>query len=305
MRYASFLVIICLVTSCSKQEKSEPSPTSNDEQAEKQQSQIKKTALQIRASFKDLPSGALIVAPVALDRRYQKITKTEHIIEPKQKGFSGVPERSADKENLIFVSGALDAKAATYTANYEVEVRSMKPGVFDSIEGQPYGQFNDPKLKAVFEAVSTPAKIPHEVVSKAFEATKGESGGDALTLASKFVSSLTEGGVPVRLVQGIYFDGAEAKPHIWAEALLPQLGWAPFDPFLAREAKGGAVDYRGQHPPDRIRVLFGETFVIPKKNKRAEFTVRSPFLTPQAIIFNEDGTTKAVAGEVSFTVSDL
>ena len=302
-QFSALWVIVLLASACTKKSGEMPAAEEKTEQPEGQPSQVQRITLQIEATFDTLSDGARIVAPVALDRRYQKITKTEHVIEPKQKGMSGVPERSLDKENLIFVSGPISVPKATYKANYEVEIRSMKPGVFDSIAGQAYGEFNDPKLKAALKAVATPAADPHGVVAAAFKTAKAQANVDAYTLASSFSEALKQGGVPHRLVQGLLLRDGSAKPHVWTEVLLPQLGWAPFDPYSARSVADDDTAYRGQHPPDRLRVLFGDAFALAKKADRPELALKSPFLSPRALIPGAEGSVKEVAGKVTYTVA--
>ena len=302
-KHVAVSLLVLMLCACSKQKTETADEPDRAEDGRGESSQVLNIALSVHATFDNLENGTRIVAPVALDRRYQKITKTEHIIEPKQEGLSGVPERSEDKANLIFVSGPLSGKKAVYKANYEVEIRSMRPGVFDSISGQPYGEFNDPKLREALKGVDAAAEDPHAVVSEAFKATVSSKATDAFRLASSFAKKLSEGGVPNRLVQGLIFTSDAAKPHVWVEALLPQLGWAPFDPVMARDAEDGGTAYRGQHPPDRLRILFGREFTLKKKADRVKIALSSPFQEPRAIVLGEKGITQSVGGSVTYALT--
>ena len=296
-RILSVMCVLFMATGCTKSEPKSEAKADSDESSVSSAASVQTWSLRVEAVFENLPKGSMVIAPVALDRRYQKITKTEH------QGVNGIPIRSLDKENLIFVSDPLEASNATYKALYELEARRVMPGVFDSIAGQGYGEFNDPKLKKVLAEVANPAKDPHAIVSEAFERAKKSAEKDAFVMSKSFVDSLKTAGVPTRMVQGILFREGSAKPHSWAEALLPQLGWTPFDPHSARSATEGGSTYRGQHPPDRIRVLFGETFDLAKNSKRSAFSVEAPFLGPRAVVAREDGSVDTIEGRVTYSLS--
>lgn len=266
-----------------------------DPYAANDSSEVKLLEVQIRASFEGLPEGAIIVAGVGRDRRYQKIKKSAH------QGVPGVPLMTETFSNLIFVSAPLKTASAEYTASYTVELRRVMPGVFDSIAGQGYGTFTDPKLTDTMKAYPHPANDPHKIVSEAFDTLKNDSETDAFQVAKSFQEALHAANVPHRLVQGLLFDGVQARPHAWIEALLPRLGWAPFDPWMARKENGGS--YRGGHPPDRLRTLFGSTFSIPKSMKTPAFTLQAPLAKPRALVLGDTGAREVPGALKSFSAT--
>jgi hypothetical protein len=300
-RILSLIGLLFLLAGCSKSESKSEANTDRDEASVSGEASVQKRSLrvEVEAVFENLPKGSMIIAPVPLDRRYQKITKSEH------QGVNGIPIRSVDKENLIFVSEPLEVPKATYKAQYELEARRVMPGVFDSIAGQEYGEFNDRKLKKVLAEITNPAKDPHGIVSEAFETAKKSTEKNAFAMAKTFVSFSKKGGVPTRMVQGLLFREGSALPHTWVEALLPQLGWAPFDPFSARSASESESTYRAQHPPDRIRILFGQRFGLEKSSKREALSVNAPFLGPRAVALQEDGSLQTIEGKVTYSLSSL
>jgi hypothetical protein len=276
------LLAAFVLTGCKKQ--AAPVPAAGRDEATQRvsgESDLKRFALRIEATFKSLPKGAHIVAPVARDRRYQKIKKTEH------KGVKGTPLLTADGENLIFVSAPVEQESATYTAYYEFELRRVMPGSFSSIAGQDYGPFRDPKLEAVMKAHPKAPKNPHKVVNEAFGTFREGQEAAPLAIAQGFAKTLAEAGVPHRLVQGLLFREGKAVPHAWVEALLPRLGWAPFDPWMARETK--TEGYCGQHPPDRVRILFGEKYLLPKSSKSPSLSLKAPLMSPKAVLASPEG----------------
>ncbi|MEC9071901.1 MAG: hypothetical protein VX938_05950, partial [Myxococcota bacterium] len=86
--------------------------------------------LTVKATFKDLPAGARVIAPSARDRRYQKVTKSDH------SGLPGAVMVADDGENLFFVSDAITGKAeVSYEGVFSITRRVGTQGDLATAEG--------------------------------------------------------------------------------------------------------------------------------------------------------------------------
>ena len=240
----------------------------------------------VEATLTGVPEGAVVVAPSARDRRYQKVTRSEH------SGLMGSVMPTEDGANLFFVSDPIEAGGGElkYAATFEVDRRSGTQGDVLSSRGVAYG---DGAGKV--EGASTDAAViaaaralgeglePYDAMVRAVEKTRelelhdregSDLVGDALArkpatrygltaLASELMRA---SGVPTRIVQGVHRREGEdttKRTHAWLDVELPQMGWVPVDPVLRRTGGSDAGLYMGSIPADRVTLVMGAAAVIP------------------------------------------
>ncbi len=278
-------------------------------------------SLTLKATFKDVPDGARIMAASARDGRFQKVTRSEH------SGVSGAVMPAEDGHNLFFVSDALKAGEYSYEAKYEITRRVGTQGSLDISRGAAWQEGKTPKVEGA-STDATLAKLAqglgdetmkpyaafHAAMAEAMKPEVGEDGSDdavsvgggnkatAHGTAALLTELLTIRGVPARVVQGMHrtkLEGEVKRGHAWAEVQLPGISWAPADPALRRRHTGEEDDptYLGTIPADRITFLIGNDLVIPEDGTLPRTTLSGALVAPFAML---DG--KRV-GTVSWTAA--
>lgn len=245
--------------------------------------------VKVEATFEGLPEGARVLAPSARDRRFLKVTKSEH------SGIKGSVVGTSDGANLFFVSEPLPAGGATYTASFQAAARVLRAGSIEGVgdapaEGTPkVGDLpTDEALVAAAKGLEadTPAKVVLAAVklvepiavdpagSDEAGATLSAKKGSELGLARATADLLKLRGVPARLVQGWVtprVEGAVSQGSAWLEAQLPRLGWAPVDPARLRQGERAPDSdvYLGSLPIDRLTLVSGDavTLTLPDGSK--------------------------------------
>lgn len=276
----------------------------------------------VEATFSELPAGAVVVAPSARDRRYQKVTKSDH------QGLPGSVMPTESGDNLFYISDPIKAGAGElkYVGTFETtrrvgtqgDVAASKGAAYDAGMGTVVGASTDAAIVAAAKALGEGLQ-PHDALLKAVasatamkqdDAAGSDVAGDVIGgepasrfgIAAATSELLKASGVPSRVVQGLYqpdVPGIVNKGHAWIDAELPRLGWVPVDPVLRREGAGDAASsgmYLGLIPSDRITMVVGTSAVIPAEEgivPRLELS--GPLAHPFAI---KDG--KRV-GKVSWT----
>jgi len=227
--------------------------------------------LVVEAAFTDLPAGATIVAPAARDRRYQKVSKSEH------SGVTGAVMATEDGGNLFFVSEPTAAGAASYVGTFEVSRRVGTEGGIDRAKGQAFAEGKgavqagpgDAALTADAGAIGVADMGAFEaLVAVVNQAVNAPAGADHATVA-RAAALLRLKGVPATVIGG-YLQPSGGGPatttHSWLVAELPEVGVTPIDPVL-RAAKGpwkagGDPINVGLISAARIEMVSGDALVI-------------------------------------------
>ncbi|MCB9730373.1 MAG: transglutaminase domain-containing protein [Deltaproteobacteria bacterium] len=260
----------------------------------------------VTASFSELPEGARIIAPSPRDRRYQKVSKSEH------SGAAGAVMPADDNENLFFVSDPISGPTATYTGSFEVVRRVGSPGTLQAAQGQdfdgnapPVGDVStDAGVVAAAQALGAEKKQAYDELQAVMDAAiaiKPDAAGPAtaaeaiaqkkantLGLARATVELLRLRGVPALVVQGIELGAVPSTvetTHAWVDANLPQLGWVPLDPEKRQGIDEVASDarFRGMLPIDRIDLAYGDSTVLPADGTFPETTLTGDLAAPMAV----------------------
>ncbi|MEZ4268188.1 MAG: transglutaminase-like domain-containing protein [Myxococcota bacterium] len=266
----------------------------------------KRFKVTLTAEFTELPEGARILAPSPRDRRYQKVSKSEH------SGAPGAVMPAEDHENLFFVSDALTAPTASYSGTFEVTRRQGSQGALQAAEGQDYdgsepplGEVStDAGIVAAATALGAEKKKPYDEVLAVLAAAGGialadDGPADAakaladkraseLGLARATVEMLRLRGVVAQVVQGIDLgagSGTVSTSRVWLDANMPQLGWVPLDPAKRRSMEDwpGEVRYVGLLPVDRIDLAYGDSTVLAEDGSFPRTTLTGDLATPMAI----------------------
>lgn len=272
----------------------------------------------LTATFSELPEGARLVVASPRDRRYQKVSKSEH------SGAPGAVMPAEDNENLFFVSDALTGPTASYTGTFEVTRRQGSQGALQAAEGQDYDG-SQPKLGdvsadagivAAAAALGAEKKKPYDEVlavlaaagsiavadDGASEAVKAvaDKSASVLGLARATVEMLRLRGVTAQVVQGVELgegSGTVSKTYAWVDANMPQLGWVPLDPAKRRSMQDwpGEARYVGLLPVDRIDLAYGDSTVLAEDGSFPRTTLSGDLAVPMAV---KDG---ARVGKVSWS----
>ncbi len=254
----------------------------------------------LSATFSGMPAGARLMAPSARDRRWQKVTKSEH-----QKVLGSVMLAEAD-ENLLFLGDALAADAGgagAYSAIFELVRRVASQGSLAAAKGLDWGEGQGKvgaaptdaavtaaaaqlagkdakpygRLRAVLGRVAGLALAPEGADDPA--QVLGGAAASPLGVAATTAALARAAGLPARVVQGLLLEGAsKGKPHAWLEVELPKLGWVPLDPAMNRGKEGDA--YLGTLPPDRVAWLYGSEAALPEDGATPRIAVTGRMWAP-------------------------
>jgi hypothetical protein len=261
--------------------------------------------LVVEASFTDLPAGANIVAPAARDRRYQKVTKSEH------SGVTGAVMATEDGGNLFFVSEPTKAGAASYAGTFEVSRRVGTEGGIDRAKGQTFAEGKgkvqagpgDAALATTAAAIGDAKMAPYAalvaVVNEGLKAPTAET----YAAVARTAALLRLKGVPATVIGG-YTQPADKSPatktHSWLVAELPDVGEAPIDPAL-RAAKGpwkqgGDPINMGLIAATRVEMVSGDALVISAQDgSNPKLELNGDLVAPMAL---KDGK---VVGKVTWS----
>lgn len=266
----------------------------------------KRFKVTLTATFSELPEGARLVVASPRDRRYQKVSKSEHA------GASGAVMPAEDNENLFFVSDPLTTPDAKYTGTFEVTRRQGSQGALQAAEGQDYdgsqpalGEVStDAGVVAAAAALGAEKKKPYDEVlavltvdgtialadDGASDAAKAvaDKSANSLGLSRATVEMLRLRGVTAQVVQGIELgdgSGTVTKTHAWVDANLPQLGWVPLDPAKRRSMEDwpGEARYVGLLPVDRIDLAYGDSTVLAEDGTFPRTTLTGDLAVPMAV----------------------
>lgn len=227
--------------------------------------------LVVEANFTDLPAGANIVAPAAKDRRYQKVTKSEH------SGVPGAVMGTEDGANLFFVSEPTKAGAASYVGTFEVSRRVGTEGGIDRAEGQSFADgkgkvkagAGDAALASAAAAIGQEKMAPFAALVAVVNGALKAPAAETYAMVARTAALLRLKGVPATVIGGYNQPaekGAATKTHSWLVVELPDVGATPIDPAL-RVAKGAWN--KGDDPINmgliaatRVEMVNGDAVVI-------------------------------------------
>ena len=250
----------------------------------------------VEAKFSGLPAGAHIVAPSARDRRYQKVTKSEH------GGIPGAVTATEDGENLFFVSEATQAGEASYVGTFEVNrrvgteggVERAKDKAFAAGKGSVKAGPKDSAMKERAAALGPEGMKPLAVLIAALTKSGSTSGQSAYDHANTAATLMRLRGVPATVIGGYLApkEGNEASAtHSWVLAELPAIGLTPMDPVLSAQAAKAKGAKEGAEPPnmglidaERIEMVSGDALVIAEqKGTNPRLELNGDVVAPQAI----------------------
>jgi hypothetical protein len=247
----------------------------------------------VEASFSDLPGGAYIVAPAARDRRYQKVTKSEH------SGVIGAVNATEDGENLFFVSEPTKAGAASYVGTFEVSRRVGTEGGIDRAKGKNFAagkgavkaNADDAAMAAGAEALGAGKMTPFDALVAAVNTSASGDASDAYRVADQAATWMRLKGVPAMVIGGYRApkSGAVAdKTHSWVLAELPDVGLTPLDPVLRAGQpawkEGSDPANVGQIDAERVEMVSGDALVIAAQDGvNPRFELKGDLVAPQAL----------------------
>ena len=265
--------------------------------------------LVIKATFTDVPAGARIIAPSARDRRYQKVTRSDH------KGMPGAVMVAEDGENLFFVSDAIKGKTAelTYKGLFAITRRVGTQGDLATAKGAAWegedGKVSEASTAAPLTAFASSmgaengkpyaelqgslAKV--KTLKRANDGSADPAvivGGEVATprgVARTLVEVSRLRGVPARLVQGLHqpkVRGTVQSTHHWIDAKLPRLSWVPLDPVLNADSDpaDGPGAFLGLLPADRVTMVVGDDITLPEDGTFPRTTLSGDLAAPFAIL---------------------
>jgi len=260
--------------------------------------------LVVEASFTDLPEGAYIVAPAARDRRYQKVTKSEH------SGVVGAVTATEDGENLFFVSEPTKAGSASYVGTFEVNRRVGTEGGIERAKGKDFAagkgavkaNADDKAMAADAEALGAEKMKPFDVLVAASNKSTPKSASEAYSVADQAATLMRLKGVPATVIGGFRAPkggGVADKTHAWVLAELPDLGLTPVDPALRTGQpawkEGAEPANMGQIDAERVEMVSGDALVVPaQEGVNPRFELKGDIVAPRAI---KDGK---VVGKVTW-----
>lgn len=246
----------------------------------------------VEATLSDLPAGARVIAPSAKDRRFQKVTKSEHT------GAPGSVFSSEDGENLLYISEPVAADAVvTYKGVFEVTARLSFHGSVLATQDVAYdkaqvvtGQSTDAALVKVAAGLAPADAKPYTSLWAALDSVMGGSMDNAAAASAALADLLKLRGIPATLAYGLLAPGDAGTVdvgHAWVLATLPEVGPVPIDVFARKVNKGDAKKndetYVGVLPADRITFITSDSVVIPAEGDVPKLTLSGDLSTPFAV----------------------